>query len=42
MNISSLNTVLKAFKGKNSFIIQENNDRITITKLDYQKKIVKI
>ena len=41
MNISSLNTALKAFKGRSSFIIQENKEKITITKLDFQKKIVK-
>ncbi len=40
MNISSLNTALRAFKGKSSFIIQESNGSITIKKLDYQNKIV--
>lgn len=40
MNISSLNTALKAFKGKTSFIISEYDDTITIKKLDFQKKIV--
>lgn len=40
MNISSLNTALRAFKGKSSFIIQESSGIITITKLDFQKKIV--
>lgn len=44
MNISSLNTALKAFKGKNSFIIREmeNQEKISITKIDFQKKIVLI
>lgn len=40
MNISSLNTALKAFKGKSSFVIKEKNNNITITKIDHQKKIV--
>lgn len=40
MNISSLNTALRAFKGKSSFIIQEQNQKINIKKLDYQKRIV--
>ncbi len=40
MNISSLNTALKVFKGKSSFIIQEEKGKIKIKKMDYQKKIV--
>jgi len=42
MNISSLNTALKTFKGKSSFIISEFVDTITIKKLDFQKKIVNL
>lgn len=40
MNISSLNTALKSFKGKHSFLIRAENENIKITKFDYQKKIV--
>jgi len=45
MEISSLNTALKDFKGKSIFLIQNtkinNEEKINVTKFDWNKKIVK-
>ena len=45
MEISSLNTALREFKGKNVFLIQQeiikNEERLKVTKYDWNKKIVR-
>jgi hypothetical protein len=46
MEISSLNTFLKDFKGKSIFLIQKNNlkneEKLNVIKFDYNKNQVEI